>query len=139
MNEAVGPISFTDPAQEESFQKPYSEATGTMIDGEVRKLVNAAFDRTFKLLSEKKDDIEKVAQLLLKNEVITREDMENLLGRRPFKEKTVYDEYVRRPSQVGYKVIRFHIILASSHGRRFQGITPPPFEDDIPPPAPPKA
>ncbi|CAM0136964.1 unnamed protein product [Umbelopsis sp. WA50703] len=115
MNDAVGPISYKDPAQEESFQKPFSEATGTMIDAEVRKLVNKAFDRTFKLLSEKKEDIEKVAQLLLKNEVITREDMENLLGKRPFKEKTVYDEYVRRPSK---------------------DITPPPFEDDIPPQAP---
>ncbi|KAI9289216.1 peptidase family M41-domain-containing protein [Umbelopsis sp. AD052] len=103
MNEKVGPISYQDPNSEERFQKPYSEATGTLIDAEVRKLVNEAFDRTFKLLTEKKDDIEKVAQLLLTKEVITREDMENLLGKRPFKERTVYDEYVR-PSQVRLNV-----------------------------------
>lgn len=100
MNDVIGPVSYQDPNAEERFQKPYSETTGTLIDAEVRKLINEAFDRTFKLLTEKKDDIEKVAQLLLKKEVITREDMEELLGKRPFKERTVYDEYVRRPPQV---------------------------------------
>ncbi|KAI8384570.1 peptidase family M41-domain-containing protein [Radiomyces spectabilis] len=96
MNEKVGPLSFHDPNSEQQFQKPFSEQTGTLIDDEVRKLVNGAYTRTVQLLTEKKGDVEKVAKLLLEKEVITREDMENLLGRRPFVEKTVYDEYVRR-------------------------------------------
>ncbi|KAG2173392.1 hypothetical protein INT44_008744, partial [Umbelopsis vinacea] len=95
MNPVIGPISYQDPNGQESFQKPFSEDTGKLIDAEVRKLVNVAFDRTFKLLTDKKEDVEKVAQLLLKKEVLNREDMETLLGRRPFVEKTVYDEYVR--------------------------------------------
>lgn len=95
MNEKVGPISFHDPQAEQQFQKPFSEETGTLIDDEVRKLVNDAYTRTVELLTKHKEDVEKVAKLLLEKEVITREDMENLLGKRPFAEKTVYDEYVR--------------------------------------------
>ncbi|KAI9476108.1 MAG: peptidase family M41-domain-containing protein [Benjaminiella poitrasii] len=96
MNEKVGPISFSDPQNENQFQKPFSEQTGTLIDNEARKLVLDAYDRTLKLLTEKKSEIEKVAKLLLDKEVLTREDMENLLGKRPFEEVTVYDEYVRK-------------------------------------------
>ncbi|CAO3655441.1 unnamed protein product [Mucor hiemalis] len=97
MNSKVGPLSFTDPSGEQQFQKPFSEQTGTLIDNEARNLITSAYQRTFKLLTEKKSDIEKVAQLLLEKEVLTREDMEGLLGRRPFVEHTVYDEYVRKP------------------------------------------
>ena len=50
MNEKVGNISFYDPQQENTFTKPYSEETGKMIDEEVRKLVDEAYERTKKLL-----------------------------------------------------------------------------------------
>ncbi|CAO3653122.1 unnamed protein product [Mucor fragilis] len=109
MNDKVGPISFTDPQNEQQFQKPFSEETGTLIDNEARKIVLDAYEHTRKLLTEKKDDIEKVAKLLLKKEVLTRDDMEQLLGKRPFKEYTVYDEYVRNKT-----------------------ISPPPFPEDSP-------
>ncbi|OAD71846.1 hypothetical protein PHYBLDRAFT_114295 [Phycomyces blakesleeanus NRRL 1555(-)] len=96
MNTKVGPLSFHDPSQEQQFQKPYSEQTGALIDDEARRLITDAYKRTVDLLTEKRGDVEKVAQLLLEKEVITREDVENLLGKRPFVEKTVYDEYVRK-------------------------------------------
>jgi AFG3 family protein len=96
MNDKVGPVSFHDPQNDQQFQKPFSEHTGTLIDNEARTLVTEAYERTTTLLNEKKADIEKVAQLLLEKEVLTREDMERLLGKRPFVEHTVYDEYVRR-------------------------------------------
>lgn len=102
MNDKVGPLSFTDPSGEQQFQKPFSEVTGTLIDNEARALITTAYDHTVKLLTEKKADIEKVAKLLLEKEVLTREDMENLLGKRPFVEHTVYDEYVRRPANQVY-------------------------------------
>ncbi|KAL9557056.1 Mitochondrial inner membrane m-AAA protease component [Mucor bainieri] len=110
MNDKVGPISFTDPQNDQQFQKPFSEETGTLIDNEARKIVLDAYEHTRKLLTEKKNDIEKVAKLLLKKEVLTRDDMEQLLGKRPFKEYTVYDEYVRKKT-----------------------ISPPPFPEDSPP------
>ncbi|CEI94349.1 Putative AFG3 family protein [Rhizopus microsporus] len=96
MNEKVGALSFTD-QNEQQLQKPYSEQTATLIDNEARRMVNEAYERTLKLLSEKKQDIEKVARLLLDKEVLTREDMEKLLGKRPFDEHTVYDEYTSSP------------------------------------------
>ncbi|ORY94726.1 peptidase family M41-domain-containing protein [Syncephalastrum racemosum] len=87
MNPNVGPLSYGDPNDEQRFQKPYSEATGQMIDNEVRGLVNDAYSRTVQLLTEKREDITKVAELLLSKEVISREDVEGLLGKRPFANK----------------------------------------------------
>ncbi|PKC04527.1 ATP-dependent metallopeptidase Hfl [Rhizophagus irregularis] len=85
MNPNVGPLSFNSPNDNEpQFQKPYSEETAKMIDEEVRKLVASAYERTVKLLTDKKNDVEKVAQLLLSKEVLNRDDMISLLGKRPF-------------------------------------------------------
>ncbi|CAG8469523.1 11765_t:CDS:2 [Funneliformis caledonium] len=97
MNPNVGPLSFNNPNDNEpQFQKPYSEETARMIDDEVRKLVSIAYERTMKLLTDKKNDVEKVAQLLLSKEVINREDMISLLGKRPFTEKHPFDDYVNQ-------------------------------------------
>ncbi|KAI8140712.1 peptidase family M41-domain-containing protein [Fennellomyces sp. T-0311] len=98
MNDKVGPMSFHDPQAEQQFQKPFSEETATLIDDEVRNLVNSAYARTVELLTERKEEVEKVAKLLLEKEIINRQDIEDLLGKRPFKEVTVYDEYVRKKS-----------------------------------------
>lgn len=85
MNPDIGPISYGNKEQQgESFQKPFSEATAQRLDEAVRKMVNDAHSRTTQLLTEKKEEVEKVAQLLLQKEVITREDMRMLLGPRPF-------------------------------------------------------
>lgn len=91
MNEKVGNISFYDPTQENTFTKPYSEETGKMIDEEVRKLIDAAYERTLQLLTEKKADVEKLAQELLKKEVLFKSDVESLIGKRPFEEKKTLD------------------------------------------------
>ena len=61
MNEKVGNVSFYDPQNENSFTKPYSEETSKLIDEEVRKLIDVAYDRTKKLLSEKKQQVEILA------------------------------------------------------------------------------
>lgn len=91
MNDKVGNISFYDPSQENYFTKPYSEETGKMIDGEVRKLIESAYERTKKLLTEKKGDVEKLAKELLKKEVLFKSDVEALIGKRPFEEKKPLD------------------------------------------------
>ena len=87
MNEKVGNISFYDPQQENTFTKPYSDETAKMIDEEVRKLIDEAYERTKKLLIEKKADVEKLANALLEKEVLFQSDVEVLIGKRPFEEK----------------------------------------------------
>ena len=120
MNENVGNVSFEQPQQvtinhnliltkpyneqnvnlffssqgEMVFDKPYSESTSQLIDEEAKKMINSAMERTLNLLTDKKEQVEKVALRLLDKEVLNREDMIDLLGPRPFKEKSTYEEFV---------------------------------------------
>ncbi len=87
MNDKVGNVSFYDPQQENAFTKPYSEETSRIIDEEVRKLIDEAYDRTKALLKEKRPQVEKLANALLEKEVLFKSDVEALIGKRPYEEK----------------------------------------------------
>jgi AFG3 family protein len=91
MNRNVGNVSFYDPSAENSFTKPYSEETSKLIDVEVRKLIDEAYEKTKALLIEKKDKVEKLAEALLEKEVLFQSDVEQLIGKRPFSEKKTLD------------------------------------------------
>lgn len=86
LNKEIGNISFYDSSgqNEFAFQKPYSEKTSEVIDHEVREIVESAYKRAKQIILENKEKLEKLANLLLEREVIFREDLETVFGKRPF-------------------------------------------------------
>ena len=92
MNEKIGNISFYDPQNENNFSKPYSEETGKLIDDEVRKLVETAYNRVKNLLNDKIEGVTMIAEELLKKEVLFKDDMERLLGKRPYEDNSPSEE-----------------------------------------------
>lgn len=82
MNEKVGQVSFYG-MQQEQFHKPYSEETASMIDDEVRNLVDSQYDRAKDLLREHREHLEILANALLEKEVLLKSDVERLIGSRP--------------------------------------------------------
>ncbi|MEJ7766292.1 MAG: ATP-dependent zinc metalloprotease FtsH [Chitinophagaceae bacterium] len=91
MNDKVGNVSFYDPAAENSFTKPYSEETSKLIDEEVRKLIDKAYQSTKMLLTEKSEQVQNLAEALLSREVLFQSDVEALIGKRPYEEKKTLD------------------------------------------------
>tara|TARA_R110000796_G_scaffold74374_1_gene167221 strand:+ start:182491 stop:184566 length:2076 start_codon:yes stop_codon:yes gene_type:complete len=94
MNDKIGHISYYDSKQSEyNFNKPYSDATAKTIDEEVKKIIDEAYQRAIKLLTDKKDKLEIIAQKLLEKEIIFQSDLEGLIGKRPFEKQTTYAAY----------------------------------------------
>jgi cell division protease FtsH len=84
MDEKIGNVSFYDMQNQNQFSKPYSEETGRMIDEEARSIIELEYKRAGHLLSEKKDLLDQLAQELLSKEVLFKDDLEKLLGKRPW-------------------------------------------------------
>ena len=82
MSAAVGLLSY--PPNPNALNKPFSDDTARVIDQEVRSLVDASYERTKALLTEKKDLVTKLAEALLTREVVNSDDLTEILGPRPF-------------------------------------------------------
>ena len=90
MNEKVGNVSYYG-MMNDSFNRPYSDDTATLMDNEVRKLADNAYARAKALLAEHRHALETIAQHLLEKEVLLKSDLEKLIGKRPFGEPSIID------------------------------------------------
>ncbi|PJR04028.1 ATP-dependent zinc metalloprotease FtsH [Avrilella dinanensis] len=86
LNDELGNITYYDSSgqSEYNFSKPYSEDTAQKIDKEISKLIESQYQRAIELLTNNKDKLTQLADLLVEKEVIFREDLENIFGKRPF-------------------------------------------------------
>ncbi|KAI1006764.1 Mitochondrial respiratory chain complexes assembly protein [Podosphaera aphanis] len=92
MSQKLGPLHFEDNS-DRSFQKPFAEATAQTIDHEIRRIVDEAYKQCKDLLTMKKKEIGIVAEELLSKEVLDRNDMLRLLGKRPFDDNKDFEKY----------------------------------------------
>lgn len=93
LNKEIGNVSYYDSTgqQEYSFSKPYSESTAQLIDIEIKKIVEQAYQRAKDILIENRGKLEELANILLKKEVIFREDLEAIFGIRQFDEPVEFN------------------------------------------------
>ncbi|KAF3023058.1 AAA ATPase afg3 [Neopestalotiopsis sp. 37M] len=91
MSDKLGPLHFKN--DENQFLKPFAESTAQTIDSEVRRIVDEAYKQCKDLLIEKKKEVGIVAEELLAKEVLTRDDMVRLLGKRPFDDREEFNKY----------------------------------------------
>ena len=88
LNEEVGNITYYDSSGNDSFVKPYSEETGRKIDKEISKMIEAQYVRAIDLLDKNREKLTMLAELLLEKEVIFKDDLLAIFGKRPFDEET---------------------------------------------------
>lgn len=98
LNDKIGNISYYDSSgqSEYSFSKPYSENTARTIDEEVKKMTDIAYAKTKQILQSNKEKLTLLAEKLLEKEVIFKEDLEEIFGRRPFDKH----EEIKMPDEV---------------------------------------
>jgi len=85
LSDKIGNISYYDSSgQNSGFNKPYSEQTARTIDEEVKALSEQAYANALEVLEQHKDSLTKLAQELLTKEVIFKEDLEKIFGKRPW-------------------------------------------------------
>jgi cell division protease FtsH len=101
MNEKLGNVSFYDSKSDGyKMTKPYSEATAELIDQEVHKLIDFAYQRTLDLLRERSSELETLAQELLQKEILFQSDLERLIGKRPFAKETTYQAFTNKKEEL---------------------------------------
>lgn len=84
LNDKIGNLTYYDPTGEEyGFTKPYSEKTAQVIDEEIREIIEQQYQRALDILRTNREKLTILAELLLEREVIFKEDLEHIFGKRP--------------------------------------------------------
>lgn len=89
LNKKIGNRSYYDSSGESQFTKPYSEETARVIDEEVSKIIEKAYEKAKDLLFQNKEKLDNLAKKLLEREVIFKDDLLEVLGERPWRERNV--------------------------------------------------
>ena len=84
LNEKVGNITYYDSSGNDAFVKPYSENTAKTIDEEISKMIELQYQRAIEILDKNKEKLTVLAELLLEKEVIFKDDLTKIFGKRPF-------------------------------------------------------
>ena len=95
LSDKVGNLTYYDSSgqNEYGFTKPYSEQTAELIDKEISDIIEEQYQRALKLLEANKDKLSSLAEVLLEKEVIFKDNLEKIFGKRPFeKVKEVENE-----------------------------------------------
>jgi len=88
LSDKIGNLTYYDSSgQESGFTKPYSEKTAELIDTEISEIVEKQYIRAIELLDSHKDKLTELAEVLLKKEVIFKDDLEAIFGKRPFQKE----------------------------------------------------
>lgn len=99
LNEEVGNITYYDSSGNDAFVKPYSEETASKIDKEISKMIEAQYIRAIELLENNKEKLTTLAELLLEKEVIFKDDLEKIFGKRPFIEELPIKKEIKIASE----------------------------------------
>ena len=101
LNDKLGNITYYDSTGQSdyTFSKPYSEETAVLIDKEISRIIEEQYVRAIELLTEHKDELVELAELLLEKEVIFSDDLVKIFGERPFK-KEVEEEHEEVKTEV---------------------------------------
>ena len=91
LNDKLGNITYYDSTGQSdyNFSKPYSEETAKVIDTEISKLIEEQYDRAIHILETNKEKLRQLADILIEKEVIFKDDLENIFGKRPFEKETL--------------------------------------------------
>lgn len=88
LSDKVGNLTYYDSSQSEyGFTKPYSEKTAELIDNEISDIIEEQYQRAIKILEENKDKLTQLAEVLLEKEVIFKDNLEKIFGKRPFEKE----------------------------------------------------
>ncbi len=91
LNDKVGNITYYDSSGNDAFVKPYSEDTAKTIDEEISKMIEVQYQRAIEILEKNKEKLTTLAELLLEKEVIFKDDLVKIFGKRPFEEDTLLE------------------------------------------------
>ena len=88
LNDKIGNVTYYDSTgqNEYNFSKPYSEDTAKVIDKEISDLIESQYQRAIQILQDNKDKLNQLADILIEKEVIFKDDLENIFGKRSFDE-----------------------------------------------------